>query len=385
MTTLFKSPEDYLLTMIERVQAAGSRLTDFTQGSAVRTFYEGLAAGLSEQSLVAEQLRQDSYLATATGDALDAKAADYQVTRVAAVPAGGNIKITRSTSGTAVTIPAGWGELVTVPAPGETPVSYLTIADAEFGIADTEVTVAATAVDGGQAGNISQGALDETQLLPVNPVTGFSTETGFVALGPFTGGVDQETDDALRARVPIAVEGRVKGRAASYLAAVLAVAGVESAQVRQAGETNHLGGTISNPNVNVYVEADTDLTATLEEAVDAASTLNQTPNLLFSTGVPCTVDLEVFVLPGTDTDATQEDVEDLLLALVNGTGVGETAYLSTAIQQVAALTDVVSLDLPFNDFRESADTDGVAADIVMGVGEHATLDIADLTVTVTEL
>jgi uncharacterized phage protein gp47/JayE len=206
-SSIFKQPEEYLFAAIQRIRDLGSVITDFTAGSGARTLYEGMSAALSQQSAVAEQLRQDSYLVSAVGEALDRKAADFQVARKVAIAAQGTIRLTRASTGTAVTIPAGWSPLLTAPIPGQQPIAFITTADAVFGGADSFKVVAAQAVEGGTDGNVPIN----TVLLPQNTPTGFDTLTGFKAEIAFSGGVDEESDDALRARVPIEVQGRVKG------------------------------------------------------------------------------------------------------------------------------------------------------------------------------
>jgi hypothetical protein len=66
--------------------------------------------------------------------------------------------------------------------------------------------------------------------------------------------VDAETDDQLRARVPIEVQGRVKGTPAALLAAALRIPGVTSANVLEAGDTRTSGGTIAAGACEVYYE-----------------------------------------------------------------------------------------------------------------------------------
>lgn len=379
--SIYKTPDEYMLLAIDRVRQLGSKLTDFTVGSRARTLFEAQAVMHSEQSAVAEQLRQDSYLATAVGEALDRKAADNQVARKAAVPAAGTITIVRPTPGAAVSIPAGWSQLQTVPAPGSDPIAFVTTEDAVFEAADTSQTVAAQAVDGGVAGNIA----DETVLLPVNPVGGFQTQGGFMAGSAFSGGVDRESDDALRARIPIAVQGRVLGRKASFLAAALSVPGVESAYVLQPGDTRGAGTVVPANTIEVQYEGVAGLLTAVSSAVTNAAVAGQAPSAFTAAAEPCVADLVVFCQAGVDTAALAVAVRTAVIAVGNSFGVGQTVRASALIQAVHDVANVVSVDIPFNDLRLASDVDGTFGDITIRNDRYAGFAAADVAVTVTEL
>lgn len=388
LPSLFKTTDEYLQTLIARVQALGSRLTDFNDGSVTRTFFEAFAAGASQQSAVVDQLRRDSYLATATGDALDTKAADYQVARKAAAPATGTVRITRTgTSLPAVTIPAGWGQLATLPSPGLPSLPYVTLADATLpaGTGTQTVDVAGTCAFAGAAGNIVQGSTAQTATIAVNPVDGFDTSSGFVLRGPWSGGVDAETDDALRARVPLEVAARVKGRWASFMAAALRVTGVTSAQVLQAGDSRADSTTVLPGSVEVYYKGDAGLLGAVGAECANASMLGQTLVVAQATAARTIAALTVYCDSGVDTTALAATVKAAVQAVVNGGDVGAKVRYSRAVTAVHAIDDVVSVGLPFAQFRLSGETSGTAHDLPVPPTEYASLADADVTVTVTTL
>lgn len=368
LPSLLKTPDEYLATMIDRIAMRGSRLTDFNDGSIARSTFEALAAALSQQSAVADQHRKDSYLSTATGDALTLKALDNGVVRKAAVQATGNVRITRADTTAAVTIPAGWGPLATVPTPGGATVTYTTLADAVLGIGVGFVDVQARAVDGGVAGNNAQGPTAETTLLPINPVPGFDTASDFKARGPFVGGVDEETDDQLRTRVPITVQGRTKGKRASFLAAALNVPGVTSAQVRQAGESK-IGGTVSAGQVQVYYEGLATLLPAVQFACDDAAVLDQNVTVTTAVEVEVFTDATAYILPGVAGQPVRTAMQLVLAKQVSDCGVGDIWRVSKAIGALHTLPDVQSLVIPVVNFRKSTDASGTTGDIDPGVGK----------------
>lgn len=376
-----KTPDEYIVAAIQRIQDSGSRLTDFNIGSATRTFIEGPAAVVSAHSLVIEQLRKDSYLATASGDALDLKAADYQVTRKAAQPATGAVTLERQQGGAAITIPAGWGDLATVPLPGQPSVSFQTTEDAVFDTDDLTITVPAIAVVGGQAGNIASG----TKLLPTSPVNGFATDGGFHAASAFIGGVDEEADEALRARVPLEVAGRVKGRLESFLAGALRVPGVESAQVARAGETSKAGPAVAAGSVEVYYEGTVDLFGQVSSEVVGAAVANQAVTAFQADPEPITAALTGFYVPGTDTALLAQAIKDAIKTIVNAGIVGGTVHASACVEAVQAVDGLVSQNIPWADLRKTSAAPGTFADLVMTAGKYPVIDDASITVTLTEL
>lgn len=380
-TSLYKSPEEYLAAAIAKVQAQGSKITDFSIESAARALYEGLAAMLSEHSLVVDQLRSDSYLATAVGAALDRKAGDYQVGRKAAQMASGTIRLTRQATGTAVTIPAGFGDLVTTPAPGLPSIAFRTTENAVFGTADTFKVVAAVAVVGGAAGNIAAN----TGLLFTTPVAGFAVDGGAKAETTFGGGVDAESDDALRFRVPLEVQARVKGRKESFLAAALRIPGVESAQVLQAGDTKPDTSTVPGGNVFVYYEGAAGLLAAVQTECSNAAVAGQLVTVVTATAKPVIADLTVFCDAGVDVVALAAAVKAAVLAVVNVVGVGGSGRSSNAIRAVQQIEEVVSQTIPWTDLRFATATDNTFGDLVAPVGSYPTLALVDVAVTVSVL
>lgn len=385
-SSLFRTTDDYMLEAISRVQEAGSKITDFNIGSGTRSLYEGFAAALSEHSAVAEQLRQDSYLATATGDALDRKAADNQVLRKPAAQATGSVQITRQATGQGLTIPAGWGNLLTIPAPGQSPLAYITTQDAVFPIGTATVTVTGVAVDGGVASNISQAPTALVDVVAINPIAGVATQGGYKLLGAWIGGVDIETDDELRVRVPIEVQGRVRGQQMSFLAGALSVVGVTSAQVLRNGDTRPGGtGTVANGDVEVYYKGDSSLQAAVVAAAKARAVLDQNVVVTQAVIERVIAALTVFALAGTDLTSLAARAKAAVLSVVNAAAVGANVPFSSVVQAVHAIDDVQSVAIPFAQFRLFAEAPGTCHDLTIPASHVASLLAADCVVTATAL
>lgn len=373
---------------IASIQASGATITDFTTGSGARTLGEAISIVVSNSSAIADQLQQDSYLDTATGDALtELGTANWGVARKPAVQATGEITITRQDPSGALLIPAGWSQLSTVPSvPGGTGVSIVTSEDAVFADTVGSASVTAQAVIGGLAGNLTAGIF----LTPLAPVSGVSNQNGYEVTIAFTGGVDQESDDAYRARIPIDVQGRVLGKALSFQAAALGIPGVLSAGVLTAGSERGNGSFVPAGSVEVYYQGSASLLTAVQSAVDNAATANQNPEAFASVNLTSprgqlrvVAALTAYVPAGIDPTATQTAILAALQAYVDGTGIGGTAYASVAAQTVLDVANVISVDLPFTTFNLFGDSG--ATNITTPGDSYLNLAAGDATITVNTL
>jgi uncharacterized phage protein gp47/JayE len=388
-TSVFIPVSTALQQMIQSIQASGAALTDFTTGSGLRTLLEAVGVVASNQSAVADQLQLDAYLDTATGSALDALGANnWQVPRKSAVQASGQVTIMRQSTAGAMVLPAGFTQLATVPSvPGGSGVGVLTTQDASFAAGQAAVTVTAQAVLGGSAGNLSSGVY----LQPLATVNGVSSQNGFQVTTAFSNGVDAESDDAYRTRIPIAVQGRAsKGQQMSFLAAALGVPGVLSAGVIKAGGVRGDGSSVPAGSVEVYYQGSSGLLAAVQSAAIGASTINQNINAYASVGLTTprgaqrvVAIVTVYVHPGTDPVATGAAVSAALQGYVNGVGLGNTARVSLAVNAVLAVTGVVSVGLPLTQFSLYGGSG--AADIAAAADSYPSLAAIDTTVVVNTL
>jgi uncharacterized phage protein gp47/JayE len=378
--SIYRAVADILAGMLTSIQQSGSALTDFSAGSVGRTLYEGVASELSLQSLMANQMRLDMFISTATGDALDDKASDFGVPRLQAVPATGLIRMSQVTPGTTVFLPAGSVPLLTQQIGDANPsISVITTQDATLPQGTAYIDIPASAVDGGVDGNIAAGA----QLVPTTPINGISSANGIVVspAQPFAGGVDEETDDAYRARIPIAVQGRVPGKAVSFLAAATGINGVVGADVVPAGAFDG-AIVVQPPNIEVFYSGSSGLLSAVQQACSAATTLGQTVTAYVATSDRIIFGCTVTAYQGTDTVALQQAVIAAAQGVVNIVWPGGTAYLSSVIQAIHNVLGVISVNVPFADFRRSTETAGTAHDITEQPNAYPSLATADCAVTV---
>lgn len=392
-TSVFQPISTILQQLIASLQASQSALTDFNIGSNLRDIFEAFAIVVSDQTAVADQLQIDSYLDTATGSALDAIAGNFLVARLPAVQASGQLTITRQDTTGALLLAAGWGQLATSPTgPGQSGVAVVTTQDANFSVGQAVAVVSAQAVLGGSAGNLAIS----TFLTPLAPVNTISNQNGYQVTTAFTNGVDVESDAAYRARVPITVQGRVKGQVLAFQAAALSVPGVLSAGVLPAGSIRGDGSSVSAGSVEVYYQGSVGLLSAVTSAVITAATANQNPAAFasISLGAPrgqkrLIANLGVYCHAGTDPTALAVAIVAAMQAYINGSssstpvGIGKTVYLSKVVDAILNVPGVISATLPLPTFCLFGSTG--AGDIACAADSYANLAAADVTVTVTSI
>lgn len=373
--------------MIAQMQAEKSPLTDLSEGSATRTVLEDVAIVVSGQSQVADQLQLDSFLETATEEALDAQGSNWQVKRLPAVQATGTVSITRQSTSGALIIPADWSQLTVPPAiPGAEGVAVLTLENAEFAEGEATATVDAQAVIGGTTGNLSSG----TVLTPLSPVSGVSSQEGFKVASTFTGGVNEESDEKYRARIPITVQGRVKGTLPAFESAALGIPGVLSVGVLKAGAKRGDSTIVEPSHVEVYYQGVEGLLTAVESAVAEAATLNQKAKSFASIALSAprgqirvVLEMAVYYAPGVNPTTLAAEVSKLAQSFVAKVGLGNTLFYSELIEAVHRIPEVVSVGLPLTKlalFGETGSTNIPAAG-----DSYVNLAEADCHITTVEL
>ncbi len=196
-----------LENMAAGVQGNAASLVDLSIGSVLRALLEACAAvALWMQWLILQVLTM-TRAATSTGSDLDSWMADFSLTRLPGAASVGSLTFARYTAGLSATIPVG----MTVSTSDGTQRFQVTQQSGNpawngstgYTVAPlvSSVTVPAQAVVAGAAGNVQAGAVG----LLTAPVPGIDTVTNAAA---FAGGVDAESDAALRARFQLYINSR---------------------------------------------------------------------------------------------------------------------------------------------------------------------------------
>lgn len=312
------------------VQASAAQLLDLSVGSSLRAILEANASlGLWVQWLILQVL-QATRAATSTGGDLDTFLADYGVARLPATAATGTVTFGRFTALTGAVVPV--GALVRTADGSQT---YAVVADttnAAYSLASGGYVVAATqptvdapvaAQTAGSAGNVVAGSV--VQLVTAIP----GVDTVVNAAG-FSGGIDGESDAAVRARFQNFLATRSQATAA---AVAFAVSGVQQGLTQVLQENIDESGAPRAGHFVLTVDdgsgaPSTMLLQSVQQAVDAVRPLGST----FSVHPPqiVTVNIGLTMVAAAQVQRAQAiaAVTAALTAYVNALPVG--ASLGTA-------------------------------------------------------
>lgn len=211
-----------------RLQAAavarGARtLMDVSVGSVLRAVLEANASvGLWVQWLIVEVL-STTRAATSKGADLDSWVGDFGLARLAGVPAQARVRFSRATAGLAAVVPVG-AVVRTGVAPGSQ--EFAVVADASWpgwtgvgyaiGAGAVEAVVPVRATRPGHAGNVQAGVLRVLS----TPIAGVDAVVNDF---PAVGGLDAETDEALRVRFSGFIDSRARATAQAVTFAIQSV------------------------------------------------------------------------------------------------------------------------------------------------------------------
>lgn len=356
------------------VQASSTQLLDLTVGSALRAILEANASlGLWMQWLVV-QVMQVTRAATSAGADLDSWIADFGVTRLPAVAATGMVVFSRYTTLNAATVPV--GTLVRTQDGSQTFVVTASPAVAGYsqeqagyvlvpGAASMSVPVAAQVA--GQAGNVLAGTIG----LIVTPASGIDTVTNPSA---FSGGIDLESDAAVRTRF----QGFLSSRAqATAQAVAYAVAGVQQGLTYVIEENIDPAGAVRPGNFVVTVDDGSGAPSSLllgavSEAVSAVRPVGTTFSVQGPAVLSAAVAMTLTLSPGIDRSAAVAAVTAAVQSYIDRQPVGAALALTRlsqlaydAVPQISNVTDVT--------------INGLAADLIVpaaGVVKAATVVVS---------
>jgi uncharacterized phage protein gp47/JayE len=224
MTTLNVQTFDQLVSnQATAIQGVASPLLDFSVGSILRSIAEGNAGVLLWLQGLIIQVLSTTRAATSSGSDLDSWVADYTVTRLAAIPATGQVTFSRNVSAIQAVIPVGtlvqtadFSQHFTVTL--DTTNSAYSASLGGYGLAAgvVSLTVPVQAVIAGAAGNVVIGAISSMPMA----IIGVDTVTN---AAPLVNGADAESDAALRTRFSLYIASLAKATKTAIGAAIASV------------------------------------------------------------------------------------------------------------------------------------------------------------------
>jgi len=329
------------------------QLIDVTVGSVLRAVFEANASvGLWVQWLVMEVL-STTRAATSNGADLDSWVADFGMSRLPATAAAGQVTFSRTTAGLATVIPV--GALARTGTDANAQIFAVTAdvtnsawqgAGYQMSAASLQVTVPVAAQTLGKAGNVQAGAV----VMLSSAIPGVDSVTN---TGPMQGGLDAESDSALRTRFGGFIDSRTR---ATAQAVGFAIQSLQQGLTYTIAEGVDSSGAPRAGHFTVTVDDGTGApSAALVEQVGVAIEAVRPIGGTFSVQPPTviSVDIEMQVAGPPESLAT---VRAAVLGYVNGLGIGAPVVLSR-IYQIAhdSDSDVTSVS--------ALTINGVAADL----------------------
>ncbi|MGN0478869.1 MAG: baseplate J/gp47 family protein [Hominenteromicrobium sp.] len=291
-----------------------------------------------------ETVRDAAFPQTAAGEALDLHAGERGLARKPAVRAKGTLTFSRGTPLTYdVEIPCG-----TVCAASGAAAEFETTEAAVLAAGELSVTAAAQAVTGGRAFNAAVHAVDTL----VTPPAGIESVRNDTA---FSGGSDEESDDALRRRLLASYSVLPNGaNSETYRRAALQIPGVEHVNV--VPRANGIG------TVAVYLYGDR--AAVTEETVTAVQTVLDAlreinVDVTVAAAEPVSKRVTMYIVPkdGCGFSDVKAICEEAVRAYFDTLSVGDpfvAAAVVGAIMQTGAVKNC-SLPASVTDYAAAAD------------------------------
>ncbi len=346
--------------MAAAVQGASLQLLDFTVGSVIRAIMEANAAVALWLQWLAAQVLSMTRAATSNGIDLDSFMADYGVSRLPAVIASGDVQFYRAVMGLSAQIPVGTvvrtgdgSQLFAVTADISN-VAYVASASAYLLAASAaSIVLPVAAQTAGSAGNVLAGAI---QLLS-SAIAGVDGVTNLAAL---SGGMDAETDAALRARFQAFLDSR---SAATPVAVGYAVASVQTGLRWMIAENLSVAGTAQPGNFVVTVDDGSGLppASLLSRVATVVDTVRPVGTSFAVVGPVATIAnvSVVLTVPAVNLAASAAAVTAAIQSFISGLGFGGVLPISRVAQLAydasAAVTNVGGITI-----------NGAAADLSAG-------------------
>lgn len=306
------------------VQGAARALVDLSVGSTLRALLESNASVALWMQWIAVQVLAASRASTSEGDDLDSWMADFGIVRLPAVAARGEVSLSRYVPNAAAFVPVG-AQLRS----SDALLTFSVVADAGragwdaarggyavgAGVASLTVPVAADAAGG--SGNVQPDAIT----LLATAIPGIDTVRNAAEL---TGGLEAESDDALRERFANWIDSRSR---ATPLAVRAAVQSVQQGLICVVLENTLPDASARMGNFTVVIDDGTGTPAgPLLERVRAAVETMRPVGTAFYVVAPAqtlaNVQLTIATVPGASRPQAVADVAAAVRAWINALPIG---------------------------------------------------------------
>jgi phage-related baseplate assembly protein len=328
-----------LQNMVTAAQGYCSQLLNFAVGAVIRAIFEangGLALWM--QWLILQVLAQ-TRLATSSGADVDSFVGDFGLTRLPGVAATGAVTFSRFTATQPALILPGAqvmtaDQTITATVTTVTTNSLWNATSGGYLVpANTfTATVPAQATTVGLTGNISAGTIAS-----ITSVTTFDSATNATA---FTGGINAESDAALRARFQQYI---------ASLASAIPTAILEAANsVQQGLDLQFLGATPSVGQYTLYVDdgsgdAPDSLIDAVSLAVQVVTAEGMQPNVVRPSIVTANLNIAVTAAAGANASNVQINIQTAVSVYVAGLGIGNEMPFFKLVSMIYGADPTITL------------------------------------------
>lgn len=318
---------------------------DADQASDIGIRLKVLAAETASVYEKIEELRAEIFPQTSTGRYLELHAESRAITRKPSIPASGALKLSRETPAYSdILIPAG----ILCSTKAEPQLYFETACDAVLRTGETAVLIPAAAVTSGETGNVAA----ESVCTMVSPASGITSVTN---PKPFSGGVDEESDGDLRARLLAAYQNISNGtNGAFYYDLAMSHEGVSSAKIlpRRRGR-----GTVDVVITSRSIESENETVRAIQADLNVRKEINVDVLVLAAARDYPAVSVEIAVKDGYSFGLVSASCKSVIESHIEGLRVGEALLLAAAGSRLLAVDGVYNYKIitPSKDIIPASD------------------------------
>lgn len=297
------------------------------------------------------ELRGEVFPQTSTGKYLELHAEGRAITRKPAIPAEGTLVFSRETPAYSdITIPAG-----IICSTTEPQILFETTCDGVIKAGETQTEIPAVAssesggyVNPGASGNVAAHAV----CLMISPAAGITSVTN---PQPFGGGVDEESDDALRDRLLAAYQNISNGtNCAFYYDLAMSHEGVSSANIlpRRRGR-----GTVDVIIDCRSQELQNEIVAAIQSNLNHRKEINVDVLVTAAVRDYPSLNVEIAVKQGYSFDLVAERAKAQIAQCIEELGVGDTLILAAVCSRLLTVDGVYNcrIVVPSKDIIPASD------------------------------
>lgn len=281
-----------------------------------------LAGEISAFQMNLDFIKNQMFIESATGKYLDYHGSQRGLQRKQSIKAKGTVTFSTPYALTySLTIPKG----TVVAVSGDTPVMFETDTAAVISPGKTSASVACTACQGGEKGNVRSGAISVIVSSTGNANTVTNTDA-------FTGGTDEENDEQFRKRILDTIINLTNGtNAAYYKKLALSIEGVEGAGVIP---LNRGAGTVDVFICGKGTAASTALIEKVQALLDEKREINTDVLVSSASQWSISFTITLTVKEGYDFESVKQKCISAIKEYVASLGVGEPVYISNLSERI---------------------------------------------------